>query len=503
MALFDESSAHPTLNRRRLIGGALAAGGAGVFGVGALAAPRRGARAQGQVAGQPPAPPAPINPPLNPNLFLPEPPTRYAIDGLLQTRLEARPAPNLGAGRLTYEGSQGGLPGPTLRLRPGDTLRVDLVNNIGDGITNLHVHGLHVSPLGNGDNVFLHIENGETFSYEFKLPENHPSGLFWYHPHYHGDSMTQVANGLAGAIVIEGGLDDLPELQDLPERLMVLQGPFFGKGGVEYLINGVANPQLAIRPGQTQRWRVLNASANAFYDLQLDGQPLHRLSTDGNPYPAAVVTEHLLLGPGERTTFLVQGGQPGQYAFRSLAWGSGAQAQPEIVLGTMVVGGEPMTPMELPTSLIPLAAPLSDLTHARVDVEREIVFQENNAAPYFAINNKAFDPDRIDQTVRLGATEEWTIRNTSPEWHPFHIHINDFQVMTFNGQPITPSYQDTVSVPPGGEVTFRTRFLDFPGKFVYHCHVLAHEDAGMMGTVEVVDDGGDPPPATPVAKFNF
>ena len=477
------------IGRRRVLGAALGVGGVAALGVGGAGWGSGATVVVGQTAPPPAPPPVPINPPVSPSLFLPEPPTRFARDGVLETKLEARPEPALGQGRLSYEGSEGGLPGPTLRLRPGDTLRVKLINNLGGGVTNLHTHGFHVSPLANGDNVFLHVENGESLDYEFVLPANHPSGHFWYHPHNHGDSMQQVASGLAGAMIVEGGLDDLPGLQGLPERLMILQGPFFGPAGIEYLINGVRNPQVAIRPGQTQRWRILNASANAFFNLQLDGQALHRLATDGNPFPNAVVSDTLLMGPGERGDILVQGGPPGTTALRSLAWGEGPQAQPDIVLATVVAGGAPMTPMPLPTTLLPLTAPLDDLTNATIDVRRQITFQMNGVAPYFAINNEAFDPDRIDQTVQLGATEEWTIGNASAEWHPFHIHVNDFQVMTDNGEPIAPHYEDTIAVPPGGQIVIRTRFLDFPGKFVYHCHILAHEDAGMMGTVEVVGTG--------------
>ncbi len=487
---------HP-VTRRHLIVTALGAGG-GSLAFGGLRSALPGAAAQDQAADQtadeiattpvasdPDAATAGF-PGADRSLFLPEPPTRFSVNGLLATQLEARPEPTLGAGRLSYEGSQGGLPGPTIRLRPGDTLRVRLINNLGGGITNLHVHGLHVSPLGNGDNVFLHIDDGESFDYEFTLPPDHQPGLFWYHPHYHGDSMQQVGDGLAGAIVVEGGLDDLPVIRDIPQRLMVLQGPFFGVGGAEYPVNGVANPNLAIRPGQTQRWRLLNASANAFFNLVLDGHSFYRLAIDGNPLPQVIQSSQFLLGPGERADFLVQGGPAGSYALRSLAWGTDAQAQPETILATMSSGGDPVPPLPLPTTLIPLGARLPDLTNATIDVRREIVFQENNAAPYFAINGQAFDADRIDQTVRLGATEEWAISNTSPDWHPFHIHVNDFQIMTFNGEPVDPHYEDTVSVPPGGTVVIRTRFLDFVGKFVYHCHILAHEDAGMMGTVEVV-----------------
>jgi len=102
--------------------------------------------------------------------------------------------------------------------------------------------------------------------------------------------------------------------------------------------------------------------------------------------------------------------------------------------------------------------------------------------------------DRVDQRVTLGATEEWVLRNTSSDTHPFHIHVNDFQVVSINGEPVdADSWEDTYPIPAFGEIVIRTRFLDFTGKYVYHCHILGHEDLGMMGIVEVVDDGSATP----------
>jgi suppressor of ftsI len=413
-----------------------------------------------------------------------EPPVQLAENGVLETTLEAKNDPAAGVGGMTYNGL---LPGPTLRLRPGDSLKVTLLNNLGGDPTNLHVHGMHVSPSGNSDNVFLHIENGQSFDYEFDVPANHPAGLLWYHPHHHGDTMQQTAAGLAGAIIIEGDFDQLPGIKDLTERLLSLQGPFLGSDGMQFLVNGQNNPTIAIRPGQTQRWRLLNSSANVFFNLQLDGHQLHRIALDGNPLPAVWTVDTLLLGPGERAEVLVQGGAAGTYALRSLAWGPGHQAQPEAQVATIVAAGEPETLAPLPTTIMPLAEPLIDLTNVHIDRRRVITFTESMKAPYFSIDDKGFDPNRVDQTVQLGTTEEWVVRNTSDEWHPFHLHVNDFQVMSVSGKSQAPHYEDTVPVPPQGEVVIRTRFLDFAGKTVYHCHILAHEDAGMMGVVEMVD----------------
>ncbi len=131
--------------------------------------------------------------------------------------------------------------------------------------------------------------------------------------------------------------------------------------------------------------------------------------------------------------------------------------------------------------------PNVDLRQAAVDRRRELVFSETLDPFRLFIDGLTFDHDRVDQTVQLGATEEWRLVNTSPDTHPFHIHVNDFQVVSVNGEPVdADSWEDTTPIPAFGEIVIRSRFLDFPGKFVYHCHILDHEDRGMMGVVEVI-----------------
>lgn len=189
--------------------------------------------------------------------------------------------------------------------------------------------------------------------------------------------------------------------------------------------------------------------------------------------------------PRERGDVLVRGGAAGIYELRSLEGSIDipSQAQPQFTIASVVSTGEPVEPTDIPTSLIPF----DDLAGDEIAQHRTITFREQKTAPAFSIDGQAFVEGRVNQTVKLGTTEEWTIRNDSPEWHPFHIHVNDFQVMSRNGQVIAPHYEDTSLLPPNGEIVMRTRFLDFTGKFVYHCHILAHEDAGMMGVVEVVE----------------
>jgi suppressor of ftsI len=409
-----------------------------------------------------------------------EPPVRVSRNGLLETTFEALPDISEGLGKMSYEGS---IPGPTLRVQPGDRLKIRLINNLGGRDTNLHTHGMHVSPSGNSDNIFIHVQDGEIFDYEYEIPANHPAGLYWYHPHVHGNSNDQVSGGLAGAIIVEGGLDDLPGIRDLTEHLLVLQGPFMGTEGAQYWLNGQSNPVLPLRPGETQRWRILNASANAFYNLVLDGHQLHWIASDGTPLARREAVDRLLLGPGERAEVLVQAGTAGIYELRSEAWGDGAQAQPDFKVATVVVDGVAEPPAPLPDELLPL----TDLSDAPIARRREITFQMQAVDPVFSIDGQGFDPDRVDQKVELNTVEEWVVRNDSDEWHPFHIHVNDYQVMSINGQPQPLRYDDTTAIPPHGEIVIRIPFRDFTGKFVYHCHILVHEDFGMMAVVEVLD----------------
>ncbi len=467
------SDRRAVVNRRVLIGGGSAAATAAALGLGA-------SRMTAQT-GTPEATPGATPTVVSTDTFV-EPQVRASENGRLSMTLQAMEEATSGSPRMAYSNM---LPGPTWHVRPGDNVKVALVNATSEP-TNLHTHGWHVSPAGNSDNIFLHIEPGQTFNYEYDLPEDHIPGTYWYHPHPHGHSAEQVGAGLAGAIIVEGGLDDLPEMQGLKERILVMQGPFTGPGNQpQYLVNGQVNPVIDIRPGETQRWRILNVSANAFFNLRLAGHSMHLIAIDGSPLPEVQTIDVQLLGPGERAEVLIQGGDPGIYELQSIAWAPDipSQSQTAFLVATVVSGGEAVTPMTLPTALIPFES----LEHDEIAQRREIVFQENATGPAFAIDNLAFVEDRVDQVVQLGTTEEWTIRNTSPEWHPFHIHVNDFQVMSRNGNPEPPHYEDTTLLPPNGDVVIRTRFADFTGKFVYHCHILVHEDAGMMAVVEVVE----------------
>jgi FtsP/CotA-like multicopper oxidase with cupredoxin domain len=426
-----------------------------------------------------------------------EPAVIRSQNGVLDATLTASPQQYTGLGTVTYNGV---VPGPTLRLRARELLKINLINQLsGDptdetSMTNLHMHGFHVSPVGHGDNIFVHVMPGEDWDFAYQIPENHPSGLYWYHPHPHKLTNGQVEGGLAGAIVIEGAIDELPQTAGVDERLLVIQG-FPTSGPV---VNGLVDPILRIRQGEWQRWRILNATGAVFMNLHLDGHVLHRISADGNVLPQVGETDTLLMAPAERAELLIQGGSPNAdgYSLRSLPW---AGNPVEFQLATLRVEAGDLSPDESAAANAPLAPDLIDSTDLRgtEPIQRRVItfrsgfkISHSEDEP----NGELFDPDRIDQMVDLGATEEWVLHNATNFWHPFHIHVNDFQVISSSGESqLEPFvyYKDTLPLPPKigdvpGEVVLRIPFLDFAGKFVYHCHILSHEDAGMMGVVEVV-----------------
>jgi suppressor of ftsI len=426
-----------------------------------------------------------------------DPPEYASRSGLLQVRLTVeRRRVELGGRRLwalTYNGFY--MP-PTLRFRPGDRMELTMVNRVGSD-TNLHVHGLHVSPAGNSDDIFVHIRPGETFHYAYRFPDNLAPGTYWYHSHAHPDSAGQVAGGMSGIIIVDGLERYLPkDLNGITEHVIALKD-FQVEGDsirtqklqigapTTRTVNGQVNPSIAIRPGETQLWRLANISANIYYRLALAGHRFHVIAQDANPVTRVWSADTLVLPAGARYDVLVEGGPPGRTQLETLAYSSGPGGDqfPRQHLATLVSSGAPTSPAALPTTF----APMDDLAGAPIAVHRTVVFSEDAAGNLF-IDGKVFDPNRVDIRSRLNTVEEWTIRNTSSEEHPFHVHTNDFQVMSINGRPHRAlSWQDTVNLPVRGEVTVRMRFTDFTGKTVFHCHILNHEDKGMMAVLEILD----------------
>ena len=422
-----------------------------------------------------------------------EPPSLSSHAGVLTVTLRARRSTiDVGGQQAVAEVYNDSYAPPTLRVRPGDVIRLRLLNRL-DQPTNLHTHGLHVSPRGNSDNVFLTVPAGQAQDFNFRIPGNHPSGLFWYHPHTHHFSNEQVRNGMSGALIVEGLLDSFPALHGIHERVLLLmdiqlEGGKVAKRGIGdktiRTVNGLVDPTLDLRPGETELWRIGNVGANLYYRLRLDGHLLYQVARDGNRLARVVPADEILLPPGGRIEVLVQPHRRGEYALRTLAMdtGPGGNQYPGAELATMQVEGEALTPRTLPGALLPV-----DDLRGKVTGTRTIVLSEGKEDVYY-VNGKPFDPNRVDTRVRLGAVEAWTIKNESDELHDFHIHQGRFQLVEVNGvpQPLD-GYYDTVNVPVRGEIKIIIPFTDSTdvGKFVYHCHLLSHEDKGMMATIEV------------------
>lgn len=435
----------------------------------------------------------PVSAPVMATGGLANPPELRSVGGELSIELRASSgAARLGAGRATGLLYNRGLPAPTIRVCAGDTLKVRFVNDL-DEHTNLHLHGLHVSPSGIGDNIFRDIAPGTTVNYEYEIPRSHEPGTDWYHPHMHGLTDQQVFEGLAGAMIVEHPeLDDLPSIAGLPQRVMLLQAVQKAHGriidadkstaaGRRVYVNGRLNPTITMRPGELQRWRMINASADQFLRLRMPHTKLQVIGDDGNPLERRMPVDEILMSPGERREILVRGPAEGrQLRLRTRFFRQpfvNTQAQ---VLTTVVGVGDPVARRPLPGRLVPF----TDLSGERVDRRRTVVFRSN--FPEFTVNGKLFDHMRTDAEVHRGALEEWTVRNRSGEWHNFHIHQNPFQVVAIDGRAVRRRYyQDTVAIAPWATVTLRSRFADFTGEYVFHCHLLEHEDGGMMGTVRV------------------
>lgn len=481
-----------------------------------------------------------------------EPPVRTQVDGTLTTQLRLHVDSLLLDGQPVRLGLyEGTLPGPTLRVRPGGRMVVTLVNDLalpdsalsprhpvecastvhgGAGHmppsvppmpmpaaqlwTNLHTHGLQVSPAANGDNPFVTLKAGESCTYDIPVPDNQPPGLHWYHPHRHGSTSKQGWSGLAGAIIVEGGLDTVAALRGVRDRVIVLQeiwtdergrvpqampipvaGPVpfstipVTRSSFTYTVNGQVRPEIDIRPGEVQRWRLLNASPHRFFLLTLAGHGFYQIAQDGIAFARPRPAQQILLAPGNRVEVLVKGGAAGRYALTAAAYDQGhpGGALPEVALGTVVADGA-RGEGSIPERLVE-----PDPIPVAITRTRRVVFSGDiRPAPVkFFLDSVAFDPDSNAQSIPGGTAEEWTLVNQDVFQHPFHIHVNPFQVVEVNGVPVQdPVWWDTFALPARGTVKVRMFFRDdMLGRTVYHCHILPHEDNGMMAAIELL-----PPP---------
>ncbi len=446
------------------------------------------------------------------------------------------------------------LVGPTIRVKRGTTLRIKVVNalpandkappvspvpgqeEIAHGFfsTNLHFHGGHVSPTKPADDVFLEIAPGDSFEYTYAIPADHPCGTFWYHPHRHGSVAYQIANGLAGALIVEGEssgkvktLDSIPEIANAKERICVLQQFTFqiDKDGVGWVdpndiygnpdekaykktaINGVVMPTYEIQPSEVQRWRFIHAGKEEG-QIQLlwhkDGKVASpprsmEIAVDGLATGTLDTPRMHTLYPGNRMDILLMAPPaPGEYYLVAANENENAQLDnklPRIVRGPiakLIVKGE-QRKMTLPTrQQLALCKPYHDITADECKVKRSFVFDFDEKKKIFHINGVSYANQKKEDLdiIPLGSAEEWTLSSINGE-HPFHVHINPFQLVGFTnlktGQKLDIlelgwGWRDTFIINKDTSMTIRMRFRDFAGKTVWHCHTLDHEDQGMMRT---------------------
>ena len=421
---------------------------------------------------------------------------------------------------------------PTLRLLPGDQLKITYVNDLPGtpqescaispcmDMTNLHFHGLTVSPGVPQDDVLgMMAAPGETLRYTVQIPKDHSPGLYWYHTHPHGESYRQVLDGMSGALVIEGIQSYFPALIGLPERLLVVRGRSLKKdpqsagllervelhsngcGGEReppeeiMTVNGSVRPQIEIAPGERQFWRIVNASADRYLDLQLGGQSFAIVALDGMPiarhdprHPTRIA-DHVLLPPAGRMEAIVTGplaATPGQLISRCVDTGPEGDPNPAMILADIVP--QPASraiPRIAESPLKPQLKSLDLAAEEKTPPRFSVTFTED--ANGFYINGKKFAPDAPPLVrAKVGTFEHWKIINASRELHPMHIHQVHFLPYAENDKPIAdPLWMDTVNVPVGVSVDVIMDFTDpvIRGMSVFHCHLLNHEDKGMMAKV--------------------
>ena len=417
---------------------------------------------------------------------------------------------------------------PTLRIDPGQRLRVNVVNQMRPIVsgtdtiqsqeqvstTNQHYHGMVVTPLPTtGDNVLIEIPQGRSNLNDFAVPDTQAQGFMWYHPHPHGKTSTQVQGGLAGALIVGNLLKAyFPQYEGARERLMIIKDTSPPNADSTYLnINGNPCTTLTIAPNEQQFWRIGNMAANTFVNLKLDGYTFTVLAWDGNRVTRPTQMDSLFVPPGSRVEVIVTGraGAPPaklySAPFRQATTGG---LSPRVELGTLVTTRAPAAAPKAQ----PLGhdAPLSDSIQrllADIDVDTFTVrFGWTPDSSNLALNDSAYDRWRLDRAVAVGRTQEWTLVNATTFLHTFHIHQTDFVVTEINGVP-QPARMHRDNIELGlhernGQVvgdTVKIRFTFHPvaaGPFVYHCHVLAHEDFGMMANICVYDPAKGESPET-------
>jgi len=402
--------------------------------------------------------------------------------------------------------------GPTLVMNRGETVQIRVRNNIKE-VTTVHWHGLHLPASADGG-PHQPIEPGDTWTTSFKVDNN--AATYWYHPHPHELTQKQHALGAGGLIIIRDaeearlalprtyGVDDIPLV--LTSRRFKSDQQFSHNGdhdkyGDYSMVNGVLNPQVRL-PAQLVRLRILNAEVERGYILGFpDNRTFHVIATDGGLVDKPIAVKRLRLMVGERAEILVDlsADKPGA-SIDLMAYNSGQPfgfpgGEPDKggdngsllnnsdfrVLHVLVGSATPRPVTRMPDVLAHNRFP------SKEESTRSRTIKVTDGRPFFTLDDKSFDMHIIDQAVKLGATETWTVTNNNIFGHSFHIHDVQFRILSRSGGAVADyekGWKDTVYLPRNQSVTFVARFEDFASDndaFMYHCHMANHEDGGMMG----------------------
>src|ERR1700730_6193080 len=430
--------------------------------------------------------------------------------GVFDASLTAAPARlAVGARQQTeFWAYNGIIPGPLIEATAGDRVRILFENRIPGQVSTIHWHGMPV-PAAEDGNPMNPVASGSRHVYEFVLPAD-SAGSYWYHPHPHRLSAEQVYRGLAGAFIVNPKTDPLPRdihhitafITDLrlsatgaiPVDDMV--DLMNGREGDHLLVNGQQNPVLTVAPGSTCRFRLFNATNARYLRLAFEDHEMTLIGTDGGyvETPGLGLRE-ILLAPAERADVIVtfRPGAGRTVALQTLPYergwmGGGKPPSQTLSLLTVRLAGAPIEAAALPTKLRKIEELGTPGAIKRLEFD-EPTKVGGGMAMQFLINGKTFQMGRVDLTTKAGQVELWEVVNRTDMDHPFHLHGPQFQVTERerNGSKTKAPYlawKDTVNIATAETVRFKVR-QDMKGLRMYHCHILEHEDQGMMGLLDV------------------
>ena len=400
---------------------------------------------------------------------------------------------------------------PTIRADRGDDVQIDVHNEL-DETTTLHWHGMHLpARMDGGPHQMIHP--GETWSPHWTIDQ--PAASLWFHPHMHGETAEHVYRGAAGMFIIDDperdpqslpssyGIDDVPlivqDKQFNSDGSLDFSTPMFsnlGMLGDEILVNGTHTPRFEAQTSLV-RFRVLNGSVARIYDFGFeDERDFWIIGSDTGLLESPVEADRLLLSPGERAEIVVPVDPGDDVMLQSFAPDLGMGAWNERFNGgndsfdilRLVAADDLTIAPELPEALGVIDRP----DESDVAATREFSLSSSSS-----INNDSMEMERIDEVVEVDTTEIWEISNDHGMIHSFHIHLIHFLILDIDGDEPPPhlsGWKDTVLVPPGSTVRIIAEFKDYTDPdvpYMYHCHILQHEDRGMMGQFVVVEPGNE------------